>query len=177
VQYPYLYGRQLHQRSVLSCHAVPLPDVYPGHVAQDGDRGRARSASEAGRKGGSDDFVLRLPARAEELRTVRHALEAWLVGQGAPPEVAADLTLAAHEAAANVVEHAYPNGGDVIVRARRDDGSLLVVVQDKGHWRAPSRTDQRGRGLTVMRRLVDDVEIAPLASGTTVFLRRLMTPA
>jgi anti-sigma regulatory factor (Ser/Thr protein kinase) len=141
-----------------------------------GDGGPARSASQAGPKGGSDDFALRLPARPEELRNVRHALQAWLAGQGASPEVAADLTLAAHEAAANVVEHAYRNGGDVIVRACRDDGSLLVVVQDRGHWRAPSRTDQRGRGLTVMRSLVDDVEIDPSASGTTVFLRRLMTP-
>jgi anti-sigma regulatory factor (Ser/Thr protein kinase) len=119
---------------------------------------------------------LRLPARAEELRTVRHELQSWLTAQGAPPEVAADLTLAAHEAAANVVEHAYANGGDVVVRARRDDRSLFVVVQDQGHWRAPSRTDQRGRGLTVMRSLVDDLEIAPTASGTTVFLRRLVTP-
>jgi len=89
--------------------------------------------------------------------------------------VAADLTLAAHEAAANVVEHAYPNGGDVMVSAHRDDGSLLVVVQDSGHWRAPSRTDQRGRGLTVMSSLVDDIEIAPSASGTTVMLRCSMT--
>jgi serine/threonine-protein kinase RsbW len=158
------------------CRPFPRPDLYPGHVAQEGDRGPVRPASEAGPTGGSDDFALRLPARAEELRNVRHALHAWLTGQGASPEVAADLTLAAHEAAANVVEHAYPNGGDVIVRARRDHGSLLVVVQDQGHWRAPSRTDQRGRGLTVMRSLVDDVEIAPLTSGTTVFLRRLMTP-
>jgi anti-sigma regulatory factor (Ser/Thr protein kinase) len=118
---------------------------------------------------------LRLPARAEELQNVRHALQTWLAGQDAPPEVAADLT--AHEAAANVVEHAYPHGRDVIVHARRDDGSLLVVVQDTGNWRAPSRTDQRGRGLTVMRSLVDDVEIAPSPSGTTVFLRRLMTPS
>jgi serine/threonine-protein kinase RsbW len=146
-------------------------------VAQEGDRGPARSASQAGPKGGSDDFALRLPARPEELRNVRHALQAWLAGQGATSEVAADLTLAAHEAAANVVEHAYPNGGDVVVHAHRNDGSLFVVIEDTGHWRAPSRTDRRGRGLTVMRRLVDDVEIDPSASGTTVSLRHSMTPA
>src|SRR5262249_22949740 len=125
----------------------------------------------------SDDFEVRLPARAEELRNVRHALGAWLAGQGAPSDAAADLALAAHEAAANVVEHAYPNrAGDVVVRARRDDEGLLVVVQDEGHWRSPSRTDQRGRGLTVMRSLVDDVAIVPSASGTTVMLRRRATP-
>jgi anti-sigma regulatory factor (Ser/Thr protein kinase) len=86
------------------------------------------------------------------------------------------MALAAHEAAANVVEHAYPRrAGDVIVRARRDDGELLVVVHDEGNWRSPSRTDQRGRGLTVMRSLVDEVVIVPSPSGTTVMLRRLVT--
>jgi serine/threonine-protein kinase RsbW len=139
-------------------------------VAPELDQGPARPPP------GADDFELRLPARAEELRNVRHALAAWLAGQGAPPDVAADMALAAHEAAANVVEHAYPNGaGDVIVRARRDDEELLVVVQDEGHWRAPSRTDQRGRGLTVIRSLVDDVVIVPSPSGTTVMLRRRAT--
>jgi anti-sigma regulatory factor (Ser/Thr protein kinase) len=146
-------------------------------VAREGDRGPARSASQAGPKGCSDDFALRLPARAEELRNVRHALQAWLAGQGSTSEVAADLILAVHEAAANVVDHAYPNGGDVVVHAHRNDGSLFMVIKDRGRWRAPSRTDQRGRGLTVMRRLVDDVEIDPSASGTTVFLRHSMTSA
>lgn len=151
---------------------LPARDVYPGHVAPERDPGPARPSQ------GSDDFELRIPARAEELRSVRHALGAWFAGQDAPPDVAADIALAAHEAAANVVEHAYPNGtGDVIVRARRDDEGLLVLVQDEGHWRSPSRTDQRGRGLTVMRSLVDEVVIAPSPSGTTVLLRHRLTYA
>jgi phosphoserine phosphatase RsbU/P len=137
-------------------------------VAPEHDQGPARPVTT-----GSDDFEVRLPARAEELRNVRHALSAWLAGQGAPPDAAADMALAAHEAAANVVEHAYrDDGGDVIVRAHRNGEELLVVVQDEGHWRTPSRTDQRGRGLTVMRSLVDEVVIVPSPSGTTVMLRR-----
>jgi serine/threonine-protein kinase RsbW len=154
------------------CHQLRGRDLYPGRVAPEQDPGSARPSQ------GSDEFEFRIPARAEELRNVRHALAAWLAGQDAPPDVAADMALAAHEAAANVVEHAYPNGaGDVIVRARREDEGLLVVVQDEGHWRSPSRTDQRGRGLTVMRSLVDEVVIAPSPSGTTVFLRRRLTYA
>jgi serine/threonine-protein kinase RsbW len=62
------------------------------------------------------------------------------------------------------------------VRARRDDEELLVAVQDEGHWRTPSRTDQRGRGLTVMRSLTDEVVISPTGSGTTVMLRRRIGP-
>ena len=49
-----------------------------------------------------------------------------------------------------------------------------MVVEDEGDWRPPSRTDQRGRGLTLMHSFVDDVEIAPSGpgSGTRVTLRR-----
>jgi serine/threonine-protein kinase RsbW len=120
-------------------------------------------------------FEMRIPAQAEELQSIRHALGTWLDGQGAPPEVAAEVALAVHEAAANAVEHAYPRGsGELVVRARNDNGRLVVVVEDEGEWRAPSRTDQRGRGLTLMNGLMDAVEIAPseAGSGTRVTLRR-----
>jgi serine/threonine-protein kinase RsbW len=140
-------------------------------VAREQDRGTTPPESAGG------DFELQLAARVEELRKVRHALSAWLAGQGAPAEVAEEIALATHEAAANVVEHAYPDSaGDVVVRAHRDEDELLVAVQDDGHWRTPSRTDQRGRGLTVMRSLTDEVVIAPAPSGTTVMLRRRISP-
>ena len=97
--------------------------------------------------GAPDDFEMQIPAQAEELQSIRQALGTWLDGQGAAPEVGAEVALAVHEAAANVVEHAYPRGsGELIVRARQDDGRLVVIVEDEGEWRAPSRTDQRGRG-------------------------------
>lgn len=140
-------------------------------MAPEHDQGPARSVFTD-----ADHFELRLPARAEELRTLRHAFRAWLAGQGAAPDVVADMALAVHEAAANVMEHAYPDGtGDVVVHAHQDDGRFVVVVQDEGHWRTPGRTDQRGRGLTVMRSLVDDLAITPSPSGTTVTLRRKVT--
>jgi anti-sigma regulatory factor (Ser/Thr protein kinase) len=60
------------------------------------------------------------------------------------------------------------------VPARHDDGRFVVVVGDEGDWRPPSRTDQRGRDLTLMHGLMDDVEIVPSGpgSGTRVTLRR-----
>ena len=122
------------------------------------------------------DFELRIRAEAEQLREVRHELESWLDGHGAAPEVAAEIALAVHEAAANVVEHAYHRGGSgaLVVRARADHGQVTVTVEDDGEWRAPSRTDQRGRGLALMHGLMDDVEITAVedGSGTRVTLRR-----
>ncbi len=135
--------------------------VYAGCVAPRQDQGPG--------------FELRIRAQAEQLRHVRHELGSWLVGQGTAPEVSAEIALAAHEAAANVVEHAYPrDAGDLVVRADAVDGQVVVVVEDEGDWRAPSRTNQRGRGLALMHGLMDDVEIttAEDGSGTRVKLRR-----
>jgi anti-sigma regulatory factor (Ser/Thr protein kinase) len=129
----------------------------------------------AQRRDQGPDFELRIRAVAEQLQEVRHALGSWLDGHGATPEVGAEIALAVHEAAANVVEHAYRAGsGELVVRARTDDGRITVVVEDAGDWRAPSRTDQRGRGLALMHGLMDDVEITAGegASGTRVTLRR-----
>jgi len=123
----------------------------------------------------ADGFEMRIPAQVAELHGVRRALVRWLERQGAPPEVGAEVALAVHEAAANAVEHAYPRGaGELMVRARHEDDRLVVVVEDEGDWRPPSRTDQRGRGLTLMHGLMDDVEIVPSGpgSGTRVTLRR-----
>jgi anti-sigma regulatory factor (Ser/Thr protein kinase) len=121
------------------------------------------------------DFELRVRAEAEQLQHARRALESWLGGLGTGPEVGAEIALAAHEAAANVVEHAYRGGaGELVLRARADDGQVMVVVEDDGEWRAPSRTDQRGRGLALMHGLMDDVTITATedGSGTRVTLRR-----
>jgi serine/threonine-protein kinase RsbW len=121
------------------------------------------------------DFELRIRAEVEELQQLRHALGPWLDGHGAAPDVRTEITLAVHEAAANAVEHAYVRvPGELVVRAREDDGCVVVVVEDAGEWRAPSRTDQRGRGLALMHGLMDDVEIAAAGSGsgTRVTLRR-----
>ena len=136
--------------------------TYPGPVAHRQD-------------GAPGDFEMRIPAQAQELQSIRQALGTWLDGQGAPSDVGAEIALAVHEAAANVVQHAYRrDAGEVIVRARHDDGRLVVVVEDEGEWRPPSRTDQRGRGLALMHGLMDDVDIAPsdAGSGTRVTLRR-----
>jgi serine/threonine-protein kinase RsbW len=114
-----------------------------------------------------DDFEMRVPAQVRELHSVRQALARWLDGRGASPETGAEVALAVHEAAANAVEHAYPRGaGELVVRARYDDGRLVVVVEDEGEWRPPSRTGQRGRGLTLMHGLMDDVEIVPSGPGS-----------
>jgi anti-sigma regulatory factor (Ser/Thr protein kinase) len=46
-------------------------------------------------------------------------------------------------------------------------------VRDFGAWRPPRHGDQ-GRGLGLMRALMDKVEVTPSPEGTTVLLRRAL---
>ena len=49
---------------------------------------------------------------------------------------------------------------------------MFFVVFDRGRWRPAGDYRWRGRGIAIMRALVDDVQIEPSPSGTTVVLRR-----
>jgi anti-sigma regulatory factor (Ser/Thr protein kinase) len=77
-----------------------------------------------------------------------------------------------HEAAANVVEHAYgPTGGTITITAKHEGDQVEVLVRDSGTWRGSSRGD-RGNGLKLMRGLMDSVLVDTSADGTVVQLRR-----
>ena len=49
-------------------------------------------------------------------------------------------------------------------------------MRDYGAWRQP-REDDQGRGLLLMRALMDDVEVTPSAEGTVVRLKRTLNGA
>jgi anti-sigma regulatory factor (Ser/Thr protein kinase) len=85
-----------------------------------------------------------------------------------------DITLAVSEACANAVEHAeHPSREAVGVEAELDAADLVFSVRDYGRWRDESLTgSDRGRGLEMMRSLVDSVEVASGADGTRTNLRQ-----
>jgi anti-sigma regulatory factor (Ser/Thr protein kinase) len=115
-----------------------------------------------------------VPARPEELAGLRHALRRWLAAVGVTGAEAGDLLVAAGEAAANAVEHAYRGGpGELVFDARLAAGrELTVTIRDRGHWRAVPAPGDRGRGLPLMRALADSVAVAVGEGGTVVTLRR-----
>jgi anti-anti-sigma factor len=82
--------------------------------------------------------------------------------------------VAVGEACANAAEHAYRDAeaGPMTVTAQVDvDGVLTVTVRDEGTWRTPDRDPgDRGRGLLIMRQLVDGVVLDEQERGTTVTL-------
>ncbi|MGH8983249.1 MAG: SpoIIE family protein phosphatase [Acidimicrobiia bacterium] len=118
------------------------------------------------------ELVLRLSAQPRELGKLRARLGEWLERLGAAPSERGEITLAVSEAAANAVEHAYGlRDGDFIVEGSSDDGRVVVVVRDFGRW-FERATQSGGRGVSLMRSLMDDVDIDRGVEGTTVTLRR-----
>ncbi len=117
---------------------------------------------------------LDLPAVPSSLPAVRRKLGAWLDHLGMGEQDRVGVMVAVGEAAANAAEHAYRDtgAGPMHVSASVDlDGVLTVTVRDEGSWRPPDRDPgSRGRGLLIMRQLVDGVVLQG-EDGTTVTLR------
>ncbi len=115
------------------------------------------------------------------LRSARRALGAWLEPLDLDPDDVDNLLMAVSEALSNALEHAYPAGGSgppaavTLGAALGTDGVLRVDVGDRGRWRRPAADPgSRGRGLQMMRLLVDTVVIDDdrPGGGTRVLLSR-----
>jgi anti-sigma regulatory factor (Ser/Thr protein kinase) len=103
---------------------------------------------------------------------MRILLRRWLKYAESNDNEIAEITTATGEAAANAIEHAGSSSSAPFEVAGRLEGREVEVdVRDYGGWREPREGDQ-GRGLLLMRALMDDVEVIPTPEGTTVRLRR-----
>ena len=104
---------------------------------------------------------------------MRRLLGRWLHEAGATQAEAEDLALAASEACANAIEHAYGLAPGLleVSALHSPGGDAMVAVRDFGSWRPP-RGANRGRGLQLMEGLTDSVEVVRGDDGTTVQLSR-----
>jgi anti-sigma regulatory factor (Ser/Thr protein kinase) len=117
-------------------------------------------------------FNADFPAEPESLAPIRSMLRRWLAHAGADELEIAEITTACGEAATNAIEHAGTvNGARFEVSGRREGEVIEIAVRDHGHWR-DEREDDHGRGLELMRTLMDSVAVQPGDQGTTVSLRR-----
>jgi anti-sigma regulatory factor (Ser/Thr protein kinase) len=119
-----------------------------------------------------EQIDLELIGEPEALAAFRQTLRRWLGELDAGPDEVQEIVMATNEACQNAIEHAYsltPEPFDVSMAAT-DDG-VEVVVRDRGAW-TDGESPDRGRGLPLMRALVDTVEIDHRPTGTRVTLRR-----
>jgi anti-sigma regulatory factor (Ser/Thr protein kinase) len=81
--------------------------------------------------------------------------------------------IAACEACANAIEHAYGGARPGTVRLRLEIGGadLVITVTDHGRWRPPQPVPDRGHGLRLIRATMREVAITTGETGTTVVTR------
>lgn len=114
------------------------------------------------------ELLMTLDAVPGVLAGLRRTLGRWLGGQGVSESVIFDITLAVSEAAANAVEHAYgARDATFAVEGAVHEHEVRVTIRDDGRWRT-TRPYGRGRGLAIMRSLVDGLEIERGDDGTSV---------
>jgi len=119
-----------------------------------------------------DELSLSLPADPKILAEIRLVLRRWLRHHGADDSQTLEITLAVSEACTNAIEHAYsPAPAEFTLRATAHEGRLTFVVSDAGRWRAP-RGEDRGRGLTIIRAAMDEVEVNSSDAGTEIIMHR-----
>lgn len=119
-------------------------------------------------------YATAFPARAEELRGVRHRLVDWLEGRGIVAEDREAVLLGVGEALANAVEHGSRDAEDVVrLEAALLPDELIVSVSDSGQWQPGIEGffTGRGRGHLLMRALSDDVDVDTDRHGTIVTLQ------
>jgi serine/threonine-protein kinase RsbW len=109
---------------------------------------------------------MHIPADTRYLSVVRRGVRNLAESMGFAREDVADVELAVSEAVTNSVEHGSgPDGGPaVVVKCSGFDDLLVVEVEDEGRAestpesREPSAVEERGRGVLMMRALMDECE-------------------
>jgi serine/threonine-protein kinase RsbW len=147
--------------------------VRPGKTAQ------AESTVMPGASSTSDiptGLLISLPARAENVVVVRHALAGLAEEVGMDEAGVADLKTVVTEACMNVVVHAYDGEpGPLRVRADPDPEGLSVVVSDSGQGIRPRAETERPSlrlGLSLIAALSSSFSISGgLGRGTEIRMR------
>ena len=101
---------------------------------------------------------------------VRKTLNRYLIEKNVQEECRFAVVSAVCEAVANSVEHAYGAApGKVHLWVRRNGSTIDVCVEDEGKWRTSAGSlEECGRGIPLMRALMDCVEIQTDNSSTQV---------
>jgi len=126
---------------------------------------------------------LTVPGVLEEVPHVRRWLKELLAGWRLSEPDAADLALAVTEVCTNIARHGYGGAaGDIEVHVERDAGSVHVTILDRAPPFVPGQASlpspealaEGGYGLGLVRSVIDEVHVQPLAGGgnRTVLVKR-----
>ncbi|MDQ3962623.1 MAG: SpoIIE family protein phosphatase [Actinomycetota bacterium] len=131
---------------------------------------------------GEPQRELVVPNEAQRMSEIRRFVAAFLADLRAPVEASSEILLAVGEAAGNAYRHGRTTArSELRVRCEFDRPTVTVSVSDEGTGFDPMEAIERpapdplasgGRGVFLMKALMDEVDIEPSPRGTTVTLRR-----
>ena len=132
---------------------------------------------------GEPSRELVLPNEPSRVSEVRAFVGSFLADLRAPVDVSTEILLAVGEAAANANRHGHraDGRGEVRVYCALEGPSVTITIADDGGGFDPDQMDATvlpdrfasgGRGLFLMRELMDEVEFESTDTGTTVTMYR-----
>lgn len=119
----------------------------------------------------------RIPADTRYIAIVRRGVRSLAESVGFTGEAVSDMEVAVSEAVTNSVEHGSsdPSSGAVLVKCCASSDRVVVEVEDEAHADASlqelPRSDpyqERGRGITMIRTLMDEFEDIRTENGMRV---------
>ncbi|WP_329250044.1 ATP-binding protein [Actinoallomurus sp. NBC_01490] len=126
-------------------------------------------------------FSLDLPRETLSVPVIRRILGDTLRGLGVSEACVADILVAISEACTNVVQHADATSRYEVI-AGIDGGECVLKIVDRGQGftgeteKSVPPDSESGRGITIMKALVDDVSFDSRPdSGTVVYLQKRLS--
>jgi serine/threonine-protein kinase RsbW len=131
------------------------------------------------------DLTLRLPSESGSVTAARRTVECALEAVDVDAQTRGELALAVSEACSNVVQHAGQVRG-YSVSVTTDDDRCVVEVADDGRGidadrltdRLPDLAFDRGRGLHIIRAVMNEVHLSSGPAGGSIIrmVKRLLQP-
>jgi serine/threonine-protein kinase RsbW len=119
--------------------------------------------------------TLTVPSDLKALPLVRRTVETMCEVCRLPASRSSEIVLATHEACTNIIRHAHGNQSDLplTIAVRASENAFEIKILDRG---APFDFDavpeldpvevrEGGRGVYLIRRLMDEVTCSPVAGG------------
>lgn len=120
---------------------------------------------------------LRLPASPSQLHRARCCADDAAADFGLGSADRYQFVFAVNEAVTNAIRHGSPDqDGTIGLRIHPEGDTLICSVSDDGPFLpSPDNSDplaERGRGMTLIALLMDEVELATTPRGTTIRLHK-----